>query len=583
MKKQNSKSQSAVVSRAFFLVLFLFVSVVSNAQQQITHYDYNCGSSSSNDNPTSIIDLLSSGSGYGISGYSNSNCGNGSNDWMFMNLNPFGGVNYTRYYGTNGDDRCNSVARLAQGIRYALAGKFYFTSVISKATILNVDSNGAFLSGRVLNDPFNSTYNQVAAINGPNLSAYAGFTQFKVGRAFPKKALLTSYFSGNMFWGYRINSWVSLTKQSPSNEEAVSVCFQPVGWNYGVLVQTEFYGINQGGSDPMIIKTDLSGNILWSRVYKNQLFGGNFYPTTEGSKIIAMPDGGFVVVGTTHIKADRHILVFRVSSNGALMWSMTYADGNDNYHASSVVFDGVDLVLTGRGYGSSPDAIMMKIPATGGSPYWVKRWNTQSNIEIGTDIITSNASTISTGYAVVGTVNTNSNDVMLWRTNSNGVLNGTSCGDSVLMYVMPNNIALDSFRITTTNVSDRPIAPRVSSPNYVDTRICTGTFATSGEEEEVTNDNPEINETPKEYSLSQNYPNPFNPATTIDYVIPVSANVTIRVFDLSGKMVSEIMNEFATAGKHSIRFDASQLPSGTYFYKITTNNFTDIKKMILIK
>jgi len=91
------------------------------------------------------------------------------------------------------------------------------------------------------------------------------------------------------------------------------------------------------------------------------------------------------------------------------------------------------------------------------------------------------------------------------------------------------------------------------------------------------------NEIPAEFSLSQNYPNPFNPSTTIEFTIPWAENVNIKVYDITGKVVSEPVNSRFSAGSHSVKFEGSNLASGVYFYRITTSRFTDVKKMILVK
>jgi hypothetical protein len=88
---------------------------------------------------------------------------------------------------------------------------------------------------------------------------------------------------------------------------------------------------------------------------------------------------------------------------------------------------------------------------------------------------------------------------------------------------------------------------------------------------------------PSSYSLSQNYPNPFNPSTKIDYELPSDGRVSIVLYDLSGKEVETMLNESRTAGYYSLNFNAGNLSSGIYFYKITANNFTMTKKMMLVK
>lgn len=88
---------------------------------------------------------------------------------------------------------------------------------------------------------------------------------------------------------------------------------------------------------------------------------------------------------------------------------------------------------------------------------------------------------------------------------------------------------------------------------------------------------------PNFYGLSQNYPNPFNPATKIQYAIPRAGNVSLVVYDILGRQVATLVNEFKNPGVYTLDFDASSLSSGVYFYKIQSGSFTDTKKMLLVK
>ncbi|MDQ3021400.1 MAG: T9SS type A sorting domain-containing protein [Bacteroidota bacterium] len=85
------------------------------------------------------------------------------------------------------------------------------------------------------------------------------------------------------------------------------------------------------------------------------------------------------------------------------------------------------------------------------------------------------------------------------------------------------------------------------------------------------------------FRLSQNYPNPFNPTTKIDYSIPKSGVVTIKIYDVIGKEVATLVNEFKNAGNYDIRFNGANFSSGVYFYRIESGNFVDTKKMFLLK
>ena len=91
------------------------------------------------------------------------------------------------------------------------------------------------------------------------------------------------------------------------------------------------------------------------------------------------------------------------------------------------------------------------------------------------------------------------------------------------------------------------------------------------------------NTLPAKFSLYQNYPNPFNPATTIKYDIAKNSDVKIALYDILGREVQILVNQFLNAGTYEVNLDASNIATGTYFYKISAGSFTDIKKMVIIK
>jgi hypothetical protein len=121
---------------------------------------------------------------------------------------------------------------------------------------------------------------------------------------------------------------------------------------------------------------------------------------------------------------------------------------------------------------------------------------------------------------------------------------------------------------------------RVRATNYVGTgEYCSPyNFSTS-----VTNINTVSTESPKEFKLYENYPNPFNPTTTIRFSVPKSEQVTLKIYNAEGRLVSELLNNYFNPGTYEIRWNAPHFSTGVYFYVLKSASFTDTKRMVLIK
>ncbi|HCY77811.1 MAG TPA: hypothetical protein DHV28_18020 [Ignavibacteriales bacterium] len=87
----------------------------------------------------------------------------------------------------------------------------------------------------------------------------------------------------------------------------------------------------------------------------------------------------------------------------------------------------------------------------------------------------------------------------------------------------------------------------------------------------------------EDYSLEQNYPNPFNPSTKIRWQSPVSSHQTLKIYDVLGNEVATLVDEYREAGRYELEFNASNLSSGVYIYKLQAGDYVSSKKMILIK
>jgi hypothetical protein len=90
-------------------------------------------------------------------------------------------------------------------------------------------------------------------------------------------------------------------------------------------------------------------------------------------------------------------------------------------------------------------------------------------------------------------------------------------------------------------------------------------------------------EIPENFRLEQNYPNPFNPVTNINFAIPQNEFVTLKVFDILGRETAVLISKNLTAGSYTVDFNASNLSSGIYFYRLEAGNYFDTKRMVLVK
>jgi len=122
--------------------------------------------------------------------------------------------------------------------------------------------------------------------------------------------------------------------------------------------------------------------------------------------------------------------------------------------------------------------------------------------------------------------------------------------------------------------------------------IVTGTTQSFGEESNLVlvrleSDSPvvvnDVTNLILNYELSQNYPNPFNPSTLIKYQIPELSFVTLKVYDVLGKEVVNLVNKEKSIGSYKVEFNAISLPSGIYFYQLQAGSFVETKKMVLMK
>jgi hypothetical protein len=164
-----------------------------------------------------------------------------------------------------------------------------------------------------------------------------------------------------------------------------------------------------------------------------------------------------------------------------------------------------------------------------------------------------------------------------------GTMMADEDGDSVYSVVIPlMNYSTHEFKFRINGSWDTSEFPG-GGPNRVYTvGDSTGNVVTYWYNNEVYVgiDNSLI---PDVYELGQNYPNPFNPTTTIPLALPEAGNVKMIIYDITGRQVMELYNGFMPAGYHNVNFAVGRIPSGMYIYRVMVNNFTDVKKMTILK
>ncbi|MDP2304288.1 MAG: T9SS type A sorting domain-containing protein [Ignavibacteria bacterium] len=171
-------------------------------------------------------------------------------------------------------------------------------------------------------------------------------------------------------------------------------------------------------------------------------------------------------------------------------------------------------------------------------------------------------------------------------------------------YTQPSEVQLvDPFNLTAPNPLPQTGSPAASGASFANANLGSfftttsyvGAFDPNGERWDAgwANYNPNATDylvgvenediSLSDFNLSQNYPNPFNPSTSISFSVPVSSEVSLKVFNVLGKEVASVVNGFFQSGRHTVSFDASQLSSGNYFYQLITPSSVITKKMTLLK
>ena len=140
-----------------------------------------------------------------------------------------------------------------------------------------------------------------------------------------------------------------------------------------------------------------------------------------------------------------------------------------------------------------------------------------------------------------------------------------------------------TYNVAVMAADAESLRPVQDNPNPFTVRRVLDGLMKFVDEIPTSNDPVSGSELPFTYDLSQNYPNPFNPSTKIKYSVPVSGSVSLKIYNIQGKEVYTLVNANQEAGRYEVNFNASDMSSGIYFYTISAGDFTQTRRMVLLK
>ncbi|NOS85274.1 MAG: T9SS type A sorting domain-containing protein [Ignavibacteria bacterium] len=377
----------------------------------------------------------------------------------------------------------------------------------------------------------------------------AGFLQATGTQTFDDLIVIKYTYAGIEEWVQRYND------ASNSNDGGLTVTTD--GEN---VYAGGYCGSNGQNADFITIKYSSQGTVEWVRKVSSP-------QSDQCSKILYNHNNGEMYSCGT---GQNDIIVLCYDGAGILKWQTNDYNLMSDFTSAVLDNNGI-LYLLGYTelYGTLDYAILALNTTLNGGVSWLDTYNGPgSGTDIPCDIKVDNSSNI---YITGSTQNSGTG--MSYTTLKYNISGIRQWGKSYNHNGVGSNIAASLALDNNGNVFVTGISENTSADyDFATVKYSQGiVFKKQG------------SEMPAEFKLHQNYPNPFNPATNIKFDIPGSGNVKIAVYDMLGRGVKILADEYKEAGSYEINFDASALSSGTYFYKITAGDFSDIKKMVIIK
>jgi hypothetical protein len=322
--------------------------------------------------------------------------------------------------------------------------------------------------------------------------------------------------------------------------------------------------------DALLLKTDKDGNLIWKK----------HYGTSNGesaSGITLTSDGGYIFTGTDANSStnDFNIYCVKTDAEGNVLWTKDYGGSNQEGGSTIISTDDGGYMISGYtvSYGAgAEDGFLVKIDSAG-KEQWYKAFGYEHNDRFASVVQMPDGGYMASGSTVnYFDVNYTYTDAYLVRTNASGEMtwSKTFGGDKS-----------EGFG-RLIEAGDGTYATIANTNSYGQSQdIMFVKINENGTLTDIKNDNLSI--LPTSNILYQNYPNPFNPITCIRYSVSKPEHVSITIFNELGQKVVTLVNKYQASGSYTINFNASQLASGVYLYRLQAGSFVSVKKMILMK
>ncbi|RPI19420.1 MAG: T9SS C-terminal target domain-containing protein [Ignavibacteriae bacterium] len=302
------------------------------------------------------------------------------------------------------------------------------------------------------------------------------------------------------------------------------------------------------------------------------LYDGTANRNDQAYSIKVNSSGYIYVTGRSEgINSSFDIVTLKYNKFGQMLWEKRYdglSHGQDNVY--DLDFDYVGNIYIGglEGVYSPPSKIVTIKYDTSGVLKWVSRYEARRHDRANCMKVDS-IGNVYTGGLISGS--NSLSDFITLKYNGEGSLQWT------IMYNGPAN-STDAIRAISINNSGNVWVTGVSGGNNGPSGdFCTIKYS------QIIGIQPVSSEIPTKFSLSQNYPNPFNPTTNIEFSIPQNSLVVLKIFDVIGREIKTLVNEYLSPGTYKVEFDALSYPSGVYYYRIISENYSETKKLILLK